>query len=231
MSAVLGAGEFILAFMVFLLAHRIPTIPVVRSTCVATLGPRGFTLAYSALSLLLLAWVIGAAGRAPYVHLWDTVPALAYFALALMLAAFLIASLALGRPNPFSFGGMNNGQFDPARPGIVRLTRHPLLVALALWSLAHLVVKGNAAHLLMFGSFLAFSFLGMRMLNRRKQRQMGGNWQDLDSAVAARPLLACLLPLRETVLRGCVAVALLYLMLLLHPVLFGVDPLHAYFLG
>jgi uncharacterized membrane protein len=123
MSAVLGAGEFILAFMVFLLAHRIPTIPVVRSACVATLGPRGFTLAYSALSLLLLAWVIGAAGRAPYVHLWDTVPALAHFALALMLAAFLIASLALGRPNPFSFGGMNNGQFDPAQPGIVRLTR------------------------------------------------------------------------------------------------------------
>nr|WP_299880523.1 NnrU family protein [uncultured Sulfitobacter sp.] len=51
--------------------------------------------------------------------------------------------MSLGRPNPFSFGGSRNAQFDPAHPGLVRFMRHPLLVALALWGHA-LAVSGPA---------------------------------------------------------------------------------------
>jgi uncharacterized membrane protein len=41
---------------------------------VARLGHAGFGIAYTDLSLALLAWLIAAAGRAPYVPLWDWVP-------------------------------------------------------------------------------------------------------------------------------------------------------------
>ncbi|MFN4008404.1 MAG: NnrU family protein [Pannonibacter sp.] len=230
MSGMLGAAEFALAFAAFLLAHRVPTFPLVRSALVARFGAVGFTLLYSLLSLLLLAWVIGAAGRAPYIHLWDTSALLAQVAFCLMLLAFLIVCLALGRPNPFSFGGLDNHSFDAARPGIVRLTRHPLLTALALWSFAHLLVNGDLAHAVLFGSFLAFSLLGMGMINRRNRRRMGPAWHDLDAAVQRAPLSASLQPIAATVLRVLAALALLGMLLLLHPVLFGVDPLAGHYL-
>jgi hypothetical protein len=64
----------------------------------------------------------------------DWAPWQYHVVLVVMLPVCLILSLAIARPNPFSFGGARNETFDPARPGIVRLNRHPLLLALALWS-------------------------------------------------------------------------------------------------
>ena len=63
--------EFFVAFAVFMAAHRIPTAPQTKVLLQARLGARGFTIAYSLLSTVLLAWLIVAAGRAPVVVLWD----------------------------------------------------------------------------------------------------------------------------------------------------------------
>ncbi|MFV3131486.1 NnrU family protein [Niveispirillum sp. KHB5.9] len=230
MDSVLPLGEFILAFAAFLASHRLPMHPQVRGVLTNRLGTHGFLLAYSALSVLLLGWVFGAAGRAPYIPLWGTSPALAHLALVAMAMAFLLACLTLGRPNPFSFGGARNDHFNPARPGMVRLTRHPLLAALALWSGAHLLANGDGVHVLLFGSFLLFSIAGYRVLDRRCRDRMGPSWRALADAVAAAPLSAALFPLGPTILRAMLAFLLLGLVLLLHPLLFGVDPLGAYFL-
>lgn len=230
MDSVWPVGEFILAFAAFLVSHRLPAHPNVRRVLTGRFGTRGFLLAYSALSILLLGWVFAAAARAPYIPLWETGPVLAHLALLAMAAAFLLACLSLGRPNPFSFGGMHNDRFDPAKPGIVRLTRHPLLAALALWSGAHLLANGDGVHVLLFGSFLLFSIAGSRVMDRRSRDRMGEHWQALADAVETAPLCAVLFPLGPTLLRGILAFALLVLLLLLHPLLFGVDPLGAYFL-
>ena len=66
-----GWIEYVLAFIAFFLTHSIPVRPPVKARFVASLGARGFTLAYSLLSIAALAWVIVAAGRAPFVNLWD----------------------------------------------------------------------------------------------------------------------------------------------------------------
>jgi uncharacterized membrane protein len=43
-------------------------------------------------------------------------------------------------------------------PSRVRTTlKHPMLVAVKLWALAHLLVNGDLASLLLFGSFLAYA--------------------------------------------------------------------------
>lgn len=174
-----GWGAFTAAWAVFLLSHALPVRAPVKPWLVARLGAAGFALAYSALSLAALAWLIIAAGRAPHVALWPA-PAQAHWIVALaMVAACLLLALSLGRPNPFSFGGARNAAFDPDRPGTVALTRHPVLLALALWALAHLAVIGNLAHVLLFGGFLGFALLGMRMIDRRRRREMGpARWQD-----------------------------------------------------
>jgi uncharacterized membrane protein len=144
----MGWNEFAFAFAAFFLTHSIPIRPPLRPWAVARLGHAGFGIAYSALSLAVLAWLIAAAGRAPYVPLWDWAPWQNHVVLAVMLPVCVILSLAIARPNPFSFGGAQNDRFDPASPGIVRLTRHPLLLALGIWSAAHILPNGDLAHVI-----------------------------------------------------------------------------------
>lgn len=185
-------GELALAFAVFLLSHRIPTQPGVKAALTARFGVRGFTLAYSVLSVVLLAWLIVAAGRAPFVPLWDQAEWQRWVVNLVMPAALLLVVFGINAPNPLSFGGRREG-FNPAHPGVAGVARHPLLWALALWSGAHMVVNGDLAHVLLFGSFAAFALLGLRLIDRRCQRQMGqAAWQALARNTSAWPLAALL---------------------------------------
>ena len=220
----MGWGEFAMAYAVFFLSHSIPVRPQVRPWLQARLGASGFTLAYSALSLGVLAWLIGAAGRAPYIPLWTWAPWQNHVALAIMLPACLILALAIARPNPFSFGGARNDRFDPSRPGIVRWSRHPLLAALAIWAAAHVVPNGDLAHVILFGTFAAFALLGVRLIDRRKRREMGAEWQRLRLAVASVPLVSWSLS-GGTMVRFSTGSLLYATLIWLHPVLFGVSPL------
>ena len=106
-----------------------------------------------------------------------------YVPLTKMLPVCLIIAVTIGRPNPFSFGGARNERFDPSRPGIVRVTRHPLLLALALWAAAHVAPNGDLAHGVLFGTFAAFALLGGCLIDRRRQREMGTGWHRLLSKV------------------------------------------------
>lgn len=156
----MGWGEFAAAYIAFFLSHALPISPPIRPWLEARLGRSGFTLAYSVLSIAILGWLIGAAGRAPYVSLWPSASWQNHVPVVVMVPVCLIIALSVARPNPFSFGGARNDNFDPAHPGIVRLTRHPLLLALALWAAAHLVPNGDLAHVILFGTFAVFALLG-----------------------------------------------------------------------
>ncbi|MEO1191013.1 MAG: NnrU family protein [Pseudomonadota bacterium] len=217
---------FAAALVAFLLAHSLPLRPPVKAWFVAKLGRGGFQLLYSALSLLLLVWVIRAAGEAPYVELWPQAAWQRTLAFYGMLGVCLLLALAIARPNPFSFGGARNESFDPARPGIVRWTRHPLLLGLALWAGLHLLVNGDLARALLFGLFAGFSLLGMAVIDRRKRREMGDvEWSALRHAVKAAPHLAPPLSRMGLFARLALGVAGFLLLTLLHPVVLGVSPM------
>lgn len=216
-------AEFTLAFAAFLLSHALPVRPPLRPWLVSRLGSAGFGLAYSALSLGILAWLIGAAGRAPHVPLWTWAPWQNGVVLAVMLPVCLILTLAIGRPNPFSFGGWRNDRFDPARPGIIGWMRHPLLVALSLWAAAHLLPNGDLAHVILFGSFAAFAMLGGRMIDRRRARETGPERYRCDTDVVPMADRAAFWP--EPALRVALGLILYAGLIWLHPVLIGVNPL------
>jgi uncharacterized membrane protein len=221
----LGWLEFALAWAAFFATHSLPLRPPIRPWLQARLGQRGFTLAYSALSLAALVWLIGAAGRAPFVPLWNWAPWQVNVPLAIMLPVCLILALAVGRPNPFSFGGARNERFDPTRAGIVRVTRHPLLLALALWAAAHVVPNGDLAHVLLFGVFAAFAALGGRLVDRRRQREMGAEWQRLYDEVTARTGNIRPVSWSAASARLIAGLALYAGLIWSHPWLFGVSSL------
>ena len=93
-------SEFAGAMLVFIGSHALTARPAWKSALVARLGHAGFGLLYSALSIGLLAWVIVAAGRAPFVPLWPPGRWQVWLALGLMLAASLLLV-------PFVFMKMN----------------------------------------------------------------------------------------------------------------------------
>lgn len=221
----MGWFEFSLAWAVFLMTHSLPLRPTVRPWFQARLGRLGFSVAYSALSLGVLIWLIGASGRAPFVPLWDTAPWQSHVPLVVMLPVCVIIALAIGRPNPFSFGGSRNDAFDPARAGIIRVTRHPLLLALSMWALAHMVPNGDLAHVLLFGFFGGFAMFGQRLVDRRRQREMGGSWQSLNAKVTERFLNIKPMSWSGFWARLALGCALYLLLIWVHPLLFGVSPL------
>lgn len=215
---------YTIAFGVFFLTHSLPVRPPLRPWLQARLGPRGFTAAYSVLSVAVLVWLILAAADAPHVPLWPRAVWQDHVALTLMLPVCLILALALGRPNPFSFGGARNARFDPARPGIIRLTRHPLLAALALWAAAHVLPNGDLAHLLLFGTFAVFALIGRPLVERRTRRELGPAWDRLHHEIMAAPLLPRR-PAPGDLIRIALGLAAYVALIWLHPRVLGVGPL------
>lgn len=222
--------EFFLAAVAFLLSHVLPVRQAPRQWLAAKLGERGFLDAYSVVSIGLLAWLVVAAGRAPYVVLWEAAEWQRWVPNLAMPVACLLIGFGAGAPNPLSFGGRRAG-FEPKHPGITGVSRHPLLLAITLWAAAHAVANGDLAHGLLFGTFTVFALLGMVAIDRRKRRQMGEEtWRRLASSTSLWPLAALVNGRWRP--RGLVdpwrlALSLLLWMVLLalHAPLIGVAPL------
>lgn len=225
-----GWSEFLAALALFLISHAVPSRTGLRKHLTDLIGKRPYLVIYSMVSLLLLGWLIVAAGRAPYVQLWSWAPWQSWVPVLVMPFACLLVAFGAGASNPLSIGGRAAG-FDPRRPGIAGVTRHPLLWALALWAGAHLLPNGNLAHVILFGIFAGFAVMGMVLIDRRRKRQFGAtDWERQAQATSLVPLAALASdrwrpcgPLSG--IRFLVAAALYGALLWLHPPLIGVSPL------
>ncbi len=215
-----GWGEFIAGFAVFFVSHAVPVRGAIKSRISTLISPRGFTIVYSTLSTAILAWLIVAAGRAPYIEIWAFAPWQKHVPLAGMAIATIVTALAIGRPNPLSFGGSNNSRFDPQNPGLVGWLRHPLLFVLLIWSLAHIVPNGDLAHIILFGVFAGFALLGHLLINRRQKRLLGtAEWSRL---IATKRRLTLT---KNGLARLTIGIALYLLLLILHTPIIGISPL------
>ncbi|MGI9485339.1 MAG: NnrU family protein [Geminicoccaceae bacterium] len=220
-------GEFIFVFSVFYASHMIPARPAIRDRLVAALGERFYLLLYVALSILLLAWLIGASARAPHVTLWERAVWQNLVPLILMLPACLLAAFGIGARGGLSLGNRMQHPFDSVQPGIATVTRHPLLWALVFWSLAHLAPNGDLAHVLLFGSFTLTALLGMIAFDRRTRRRLGPTrWREISDATAFIPFERGFggHSLDRPWLRVLLGVAIYCALLVLHAPVIGISP-------
>lgn len=181
-----------LVLAAFVLSHLIPALPPVRARLIGWLGRRAYFMAYGLVSLVLLLALIHAAANAPYVELWPATGLTLAVPRLVMPIAIVLAVAGLLAPNPLSMSVSRN-PFDPLRPGIAGIVRHPVLWALLIWSLAHVIANGDVAHIVLFGTFAAMSVLAMRSTDRRRQAKLGRvEWQLLSARAPQMPLLASL---------------------------------------
>jgi uncharacterized membrane protein len=174
-----GWIDLTVAFTFFAVSHAVHVRPTVRQALAGRMGEGTYLLAYSL-----------AARHAPYVELWAVQK---WHMWVPRLVMPTMCQLTVSTPNPLSFGGAAPETFDPDQPGIAGVARHPLLLALALWSLSHLFANVDLAHVLVFGSAAAFALAGMLMIDRRRKRHWGKTeWSRLATKTLRLPFAALL---------------------------------------
>ncbi|HSG96129.1 MAG TPA: NnrU family protein [Afifellaceae bacterium] len=224
--------EFFAALVVFVLVHAVPARPGLRGRLVDALGRRSYMALYSALSLALLAWLISAAIRAPDIVIWEQARWQAMLALVAVPLGLVLVVAGLIKPNPLSVSFRADG-YDPARPGLLAITRHPVLWGFSLWGVAHIAVTGDVARMILFGALTFFALFGTITLDRRKARIMGeAEWRRLAAGTANVPFIAILKgdlrPGIDRALAAGIAISAIVSAALLsggHVWLFAADPL------
>ena len=144
---------FIAGIIIFLGAHTVTTLRPARADLIEKLGPNGYKGAYSIASLVgfvLIVWGFSRYRAEGLIPVWS--PPLWTSHLTILLMWFAFIALAC----------MNKA------PGRIRgWLRHPMLVAIKIWALAHLLANGDAGGMLLFGSFLAWAVYDRISVKRR----------------------------------------------------------------
>ncbi|TAN70744.1 MAG: hypothetical protein EPN20_05275 [Magnetospirillum sp.] len=223
MSLTGGFGHLVLAVVCFLVAHSLTNLRPLRHRIEAGVGKAGFYGGYSVLSTVLLVWVIAAAIDSPTIVLWEQRPWMRWAPSLAMPVVCLLWVCGLTQPNPFSIGPGGRG-FDPARPGILRLTRHPVVWGLGLWAGAHMIPNGHLAGVMLFTPLLILSVLGPRILDAKRRQSLGWEeWRRLADGVSGPADWPALLA-EVGLWRLLGGVALVPVLMALHPLVIGLNP-------
>jgi uncharacterized membrane protein len=124
-----------------------------RTATMESFGSKEYKLLYSVLSIagfVLLVWGYGLARQHPVV-LWGQPPVwVRHVAALLTLVAFVLVVAA----------------YVPGNEIKAKL-RHPMILGVKVWALAHLVANNTLADLVLFGSFLLWAVLDFRSARKR----------------------------------------------------------------
>ena len=143
----------IAGLVIFLGVHTLTTLREPRAALIGRIGEGPYKVLYSlvsAVGLILIVWGFGHYRAAGYVPVWEPPIALRHMTLLLMWFSF-VALVATYVP-----AGKIKG-----------MLRHPMLVAVKIWALAHLLANGDLGSLVLFGTFLAWAVYDRIAVKRR----------------------------------------------------------------
>jgi uncharacterized membrane protein len=182
----------VLGIVVFLGVHSLTAFRETRTGLIERFGAGPFKGIYSLAALAgfaLIVWGFSRYRAEGLIIMWTPPTWTRHLTIALMWFAFV----ALACINP--------------APGRIRgWLRHPMLVAVKVWALAHLLANGDAGGMLLFGSFLAWAVFDRIAV--KKRGDMGA--RRITSFTRA-----------DAIALGAGTLAYVAVMVL-HPVLFGV---------
>ncbi|AXS40718.1 NnrU family protein [Breoghania sp. L-A4] len=142
----------ILGLVLFLVTHHIPTRPGLRAGLTDRLGANGYRIVFSIASLLSLVMIVygfamARAAGSPVIY--EPPTGLRHLTLLLVAIAFVLlaASIFKGR--------------------IAAAVKHPMVTAIKVWALAHLLANGDLASLVLFTTLLAWAVYDRISLKRR----------------------------------------------------------------
>ena len=142
----------IAGLVLFLGVHTLTTLREMRAGLVERLGPGLYKGIYSLVSLIgFVLIVLGykAYRAAGYIDVWTPPTGMRHLTILLMWPAMicLVAAYVPGE--------------------IKRRLKHPMLVAVKIWALAHLLSNGDLGSIILFGSFLGWAVYDRISVKRR----------------------------------------------------------------
>jgi uncharacterized membrane protein len=188
----------------FIGVHVVPMVPGWRTALVNRLSERGYQAAFALLSLAGLIGAIVAYRFTPHIPLWPSPPSLRIVTAILMLAAVLLFAGARGVP------------------WFKRIVRHPMLWGIGLLGVAHLLVNGEAAGVILFGGLAGFGFVWQGLTDRRDAAVDPAGFAETRRTTSFWPFARWHARKDPVTARPLIVGVLVYLVLILiHPWLFG----------
>jgi len=224
-----GFLSLVIAGIAFCGSHVLLSSTRLRGSLRAQLGERGFLAVYSLTSLAVFAWFVAAYSAAPTIVLWPRQRWTALIPVTVMPLATILLVAGYSTRNPTAVGMERLARADDPAPGILSVTRHPVMWAIGLWAVAHLIANGDLSSMLFFGSLAGLALGGTVLIDRKKQLALGSNWPRLAQITSNLPFAALLagrtkLHWRDIGILRIAAGLLLYAVLYLaHPIITGLP--------
>jgi len=180
-----------LAALAFIGIHLGVSGTQLRDRIVSRMGLRAYMVLFSVASVGAIIWLVSAYRAADYVPTWGQLEWWKPVMIALMLPAFLLVVIGLTTPNPTAVA--QEGLVDRPPQGIVRITRHPFLVGVAIWAGVHLIGNGDVASLLFFAALAVVAVAGTASIDAKRRRVLGAAaWDVFASRTSIVPFAAVL---------------------------------------
>lgn len=185
------------AAVVFLAIHFLVSGTRLRDAITGTIGEGAYLGLFSLASVGAIVWLAmsynassAAPGSASDPILYSPGVAVRHLALPIVLLAFLIGVPGLLTPNPTSVRQEGAASKDETVRGILRVTRHPFLWGVAIWSAFHLAANGDEASVVLFGTFLLTAVLGTFSIDAKRRRKLGAAWNGFAGRTSNIPFAA-----------------------------------------
>jgi uncharacterized membrane protein len=224
-----GLLSLAIAGLAFCGSHILLSSTGLRGSLRDQLGETGFLAVYSLTALATFAWFLVAYAHAPTIVLWPRQRWTGLVPIAVMPLATVLLVAGYTTPNPTAVAMERLARADDPAPGILRITRHPVMWAIGLWAASHMIANGDVRSLIFFGAFAVLSLGGTLLIDRKKRLALGSDWSRLAAITSNLPFAALAagrtrMRWRDIGVLRVVAGLLLYVVLFRgHPIIAGMP--------
>lgn len=160
--------HLLVATVIFVVSHFVMS-GALRAKLLALLGEPVFLLVYSFVSIGTLAWTIVVFDRTGADDaLWNGMHPLPWAIASVLTIAALALLLPSFARNP-ALPGKNAAGLGTVIPvGVFKITRHPMMMGIALWALAHAIAAPTGRSLILMAGMITLALAGSHLQDKRK---------------------------------------------------------------
>jgi uncharacterized membrane protein len=184
----------IAAALAFLGIHFFVSGTHLRDSITGAIGEGPYMGLFALASLATLVWLAmsynAAEVSADNRTLYDFGVGVKHAAIPIVGLAFLLGVQGLFAKNPTRVRMEAAASDEGTIRGVLRITRHPFLWGVVIWSAFHLTANGDIASVIFFGTFFVLALFGTASIDAKRKRKLGPAWDAFAAKTSNIPFAA-----------------------------------------